>query len=108
MPREDTQFKKGNPGRPTGSRNKLSEDFLCALAEDFAENGAEAIAATRQSKPEAYLGVIGKLMPKLMELSGTDGMALFPQNVGVIGRKPNGRAESEDHEVKVDLIESNA
>ena len=93
MPREDTQFKTGNPGRPKGSRNKLSEDFLRALAEDFAEHGAKAIAETRQSKPEAYLGVIGKLMPKLMELSGPDGQSLFPEKVGVIGRKPNAKPE---------------
>lgn len=98
MPREDTQFRPGQSGnqkgRPKGSRHKLSEDFLRALAEDFAENGAKAIAATRLSKPEAYLGVIGKLMPKLMELSGPDGQPLFPENVGVIGRKPNAKPDT--------------
>jgi len=73
MPSEDTQFKTGNPGRPKGSRNKLSEAFLQALADDFKEFGAEAIQATRISKPESYLGTIGRLMPKLMELSGIDG-----------------------------------
>jgi hypothetical protein len=73
MPREDTQFKPGNPGRPKGSRNKLSEAFIKALADDFREHGHDAIEAVRANKPESYLGVIGRLMPKLLELSGPDG-----------------------------------
>ena len=39
MPKEDTQFKKGNPGRPKGARNKFGEDFISALKEDFNEHG---------------------------------------------------------------------
>lgn len=74
-----TQFKVGNPGgpgRPTGSRNKLSDDFIRELSKDFAEHGVEAIQAVRGDQPAAYLNVIGKLMPKLMELSGPDGKAI--------------------------------
>ena len=77
MPKSDTQFKpgqSGNPaGRPKGSRSKLSEAFLKALADDFDEHGLETVAKVRDDKPDAYLNVIGKLMPKLMELSGPDG-----------------------------------
>ena len=76
MSNKDTQFKKGwkgGPGRPKGSRTKLSEAFLEVLAKDFSENGLEAVEAVRADKPEAYLSVIGRLMPKLMELSGPDG-----------------------------------
>ncbi len=77
MPSEETQFKpgqSGNPkGRPKGSRNKLSEAFLQALSDDFEVHGVDAIVAVRIDKPEAYLSTIGKLMPKLMELSGPDG-----------------------------------
>jgi len=46
MPREDTRFQPGNPGgpgRPLGSKNKLSESFLQALAEDFEKHGKDAI-----------------------------------------------------------------
>jgi hypothetical protein len=39
------QSKPGNPGRPKGSRNKLGEAFIQALAEDFERHGAEAIEA---------------------------------------------------------------
>lgn len=64
----------GNPnGRPKGSRNKLSEAFIKALADDFAEHGVEAIQQLRLESKDKYCNVIAKLMPKLMELSGPDG-----------------------------------
>lgn len=66
----------GGPGRPKGSRNKLSEAFLKALADDFEINGVDAIDVVRKERPEAYLNTIGRLMPKLMELSGPDGDAI--------------------------------
>lgn len=75
MPSEDTQFKKGNPGgpgRPKGSRDKLSFDFIEALAKSFDEHGAEVIDRIREERPDVYIGTIGKLMPKLLELSGPD------------------------------------
>ena len=77
MPKEDTQFKpgqSGNPaGRPKGSRNKLSEQFLQALSDDFNEHGMEAIIAMRESSPRDYNRIIAMLLPKLHELSGPDG-----------------------------------
>lgn len=76
MPSEDTQFKKGwkgGPGRPKGSRSKLSEAFLQALNDDFAEHGREVIEKLREKRPDVYFNGIGRLMPKLMELSGPDG-----------------------------------
>src|SRR5262245_36762420 len=42
-PPVEHQFKPGNPGRPKGSRNKLGEAFIQALAEDFERHGAEVI-----------------------------------------------------------------
>ena len=77
MSKEDTQFKPGQSGNPAGrvkgSRNKLSEAFIKALSDDFTENGLAVIAQVRADKPDTYLNVIGRLMPKLMELSGPDG-----------------------------------
>ena len=63
------QFKPGNPGRPKGSRNKLGEAFIQALAEDFERHGVEAIERVRIEKPEAYLKVIASLVPKDLNLN---------------------------------------
>ena len=79
MPSEDTQFKPGHPGgpgRPKGSRSKLSEAFLKALADDFEANGVATIDQLRMESPKDYVGTIGRLMPKLMELSGPDGESI--------------------------------
>lgn len=54
----------GNPaGRPLGSRNKLGEQFVKALAEDFAAHGVDVISAVRRDKPDAYLRTIATVLP---------------------------------------------
>lgn len=55
----------GNPaGRPKGSRHKLQESFLRALAEDFEANGVEAIKLMRERDPAAYSRVVASLLAK--------------------------------------------
>lgn len=55
----------GNPaGRPKGSRNKLSDDFFKALAEDFAEHGVKAIELMRAERPGDYAKMIAALQTK--------------------------------------------
>src|SRR4051812_41682127 len=64
---EPFQFKPGNPGspgRPKGSRSKLQETVLKALAEDFEIHGPSVIAKVRQRKPEVYLTAMVSLLPK--------------------------------------------
>lgn len=72
--KQDSRFKpgkSGNPaGRPVGARNKLSEDFIRAVADDFKEHGAEVIERVRQEKPDAYLKVIAGLVPQKLDLEG--------------------------------------
>jgi hypothetical protein len=63
------RFQPGNPGRPRGSRNKLGEAFIAALAEDFAEHGPAVIERVRIEKPEAYLKVIASLLPRDLNLN---------------------------------------
>jgi len=58
----------GNPhGRPKGSRNKLSETFLKALADDFETNGAGVIQKVREERPHDYLKVCASVMPRRLE-----------------------------------------
>ncbi len=63
-----TRFQLGNPGRPKGSRNKLGEDFIAALYEDFHAHGVAAIAEARQKDPVAYVRVVAGLLPKEMKV----------------------------------------
>lgn len=68
-PPVEHQFKPGNPGRPKGSRNKLGEDFIAALHDDFQEHGVEAIQAVRKDKPDAYLKVLAMILPKELKIT---------------------------------------
>ena len=60
----------GNPkGRPIGARNKLGEDFIAALHDDFQAHGVQAIQTVREKKPDQYLKVIASIMPKDINLN---------------------------------------
>lgn len=54
-PPREHMFKPGEGGRKRGSRNRLGEDFITALADDFAKHGAAAIERVRQEKPSATI-----------------------------------------------------
>lgn len=73
QPEKDTRFKPGNNanpnGRPKGSRNRLGEDFLKALADDFEQHGAESITKVRTDRPQDYLKVIASILPKQAEIT---------------------------------------
>ena len=61
-----------NPaGRPKGSRNKLSETFLAAMADDFLPHGEGVIQKVREERPHDYLKIIASPLPKQIEL-GSD------------------------------------
>lgn len=62
----DGRFLTGNTGggRPKGSRNRLTDVFLSAIADDFAEHGAHAIARIREADPAAYVRIVGSLIPR--------------------------------------------
>jgi hypothetical protein len=55
----------GNPaGRERGSRNKLSEEVICALLRDFRLHGQRTVARVRQMQPAAYLKILALLVPR--------------------------------------------
>lgn len=60
---------KPGPGRPKSSRNKLQEDFVKALQEDFAEHGVKAVQTVRADKPDVYLKVIAAVLPKELNVN---------------------------------------
>ena len=69
---EKGRFLPGNSGfggRPKGSRNKLGEDFIKALHDDFDQHGIAAIQAMRIAKPHQYLNVIAGLLPRELKVT---------------------------------------
>jgi hypothetical protein len=72
---EPHQFKPGVSGnvagRPKGSRNRLQNDFIAALAEDFAEHGPGVIRVCRVERPTEYLKIIAGVLPKELDIHAT-------------------------------------
>lgn len=71
---EGRRFEPGNPGRPKGSRNKLGEAFISALADDFDQHGPEVIAQVRLEKPDVYMKVCASILPKELTVTTNDGL----------------------------------
>ena len=73
-------FQVGNThgqGRKKGSRNKFSQAFVDAVAEDFYEHGKGVIKVLRTEDPAAYIRTCVSLVPKDFQLTGGGGEALF-------------------------------
>ena len=56
-------WKRGGGGS-RGSRNRLSEEVICALLRDFRQHGQKAVARVRQTQPAAYLKILALLVPR--------------------------------------------
>jgi hypothetical protein len=65
--------RSGNPaGRPKGSRNKLGEDFISAIYEDWTEHGAAVLKQVRQTSPSTYLRTVASLVPLHLAITHDD------------------------------------
>jgi hypothetical protein len=75
MGNKSNQFQpgqSGNPaGRPKGSKNKLSEDFLQELYIVFQESGGEAIRRMCAEHPSDFVRILAGLIPKELLLEVT-------------------------------------
>ena len=102
----------GGPGRPLGSRNKLSEDFLRDLQEDWEQHGKKIFQIMREKFPEIYFQSMVKLalvhrvevgQPRAFDKPRTVEEALdqLEQQVG-----PRGRREFEKFLRKMERLEA--
>lgn len=67
-----TRFQPGNPGRPKGSKNKLTEDFLKDVLAAWETRGATAINDMINEKPGDFVKMVAGLMPKDVNLNVND------------------------------------
>jgi hypothetical protein len=86
-------FQPGNnanpAGRPNGSRNKVSEDYVAALAADFEANGVEVIVRLREEDPRAYIKCVADLVPRDFHVQHDAGDAFLALWQGMQGGKPD-------------------
>ena len=62
----------GNPkGRPKGSRNKLSEDFIADLHESWLAFGKAALMTAAWTHPVEFVRVVASLVPRELEATTT-------------------------------------
>jgi hypothetical protein len=61
-------------GSPEATRRLVNKAFLEALAEDFRQGGAEAIARVRKEHPAAYMKICALLVPREMKLEHSGGV----------------------------------
>jgi len=54
----------GGPGRPRGSRNLLSEDFLRDLHKEWERSGNEPLARVARDFPHVFVKVVAGLLPR--------------------------------------------
>lgn len=73
MGREATQFKKGesgNPqGRPPGSRNAVSEQFLKDLYLVWNKKGLEALNNMADRRPNEFVRAVAQVLPKNFQVT---------------------------------------
>ena len=62
----------GNPkGRPQGSRNKLSEEFLADVHASWQVWGQSALMTAAITDPVSYVRMVASLMPRELEATAT-------------------------------------
>ena len=76
------RFAAGNPGRPFGTRNRVSARVARALLADFEENQLELLGRMRRWFLPQYLQMISRLLPRDGE-GGDDGGCAVALDAGV-------------------------
>ena len=77
----------GGPGRPPGSRNRLTEDFVGDLHAAWLERGREAIDRVVDERPEAFLGIVAKTIDvRRVELGQPGEFSRLPNKQAILDK----------------------
>ena len=82
MASEDTQYRAGSsggPGRPKGSKNKITKAYLDTIVEAFDECGKEVVDRLIEKRPDVFIKLVADLVPKNMDINHSGNL-----NVSVI------------------------
>lgn len=90
MPRP--KFAKGNPGRPTGSKNKFSsfKDACFQVFEDIGGTEAFADWAKLEANQTEFYKLMAKMLPKTIEGAGENGAIVI--RINNAAKRPNGES----------------
>ena len=66
------RFLAGNPGRPFGSRNRMSKRLARAILKDCEGELDELLPRMRRFFLPQYIGLVARLLPKVNESGGVD------------------------------------
>jgi hypothetical protein len=59
----------GNGGRPKGSRNRLTEQFISDLCHEWEKSGPAALEEIAKTSPVDYVRVVAALVPHKVDLA---------------------------------------
>jgi hypothetical protein len=77
----------GGPGRPPGSRNRLTEDFLGDLHTAWQEHGREAIDRVIDERPEAFLAIVARTIDvRRVEIGQPGEFSRLPNKEAILER----------------------
>ncbi len=66
------RFGPGNPGRPHGSRNRMSQRIALGLLRHYAEHEAEILARLSRGHFKDYMRLIGQMLPRDPDVDAPD------------------------------------
>lgn len=66
------KFGPGNPGRPFGSRNRLSKRVARSILRDFESHQDELLERLRRWFVPQYVQLVSRLLPKQLEVGGVE------------------------------------
>jgi hypothetical protein len=94
-----TKKRKGGPGRPKGSQNRLTVQVKEAILQAFQEaGGKDYLVKVAHSEPRAFLVLLGKILPT--EINGSLDATGVINVVTGIERAPNEAPEAPEGEAE--------